>query len=167
MNLRRKTPLESKTPLKVKKQLKSKTPLRSRKPMAKKAKATYKPPNHKSFRIKADDLFMSRYRGLPCEVDGCGKKEGTVFHHIVNKARSKALRYDHMNGVVLCQGHHKTSNDMAPHSSNQMAVERFISWFKENCPRRHEYTQKNERINRKYTYKQAVENLKAGRDAWE
>lgn len=126
---------------------------------------SYKPPNHKSYRKIADDLFMSRYRGLPCEV--CGKTEGTCFHHVVSKARSKALRYDHRNGVVLCRAHHKMSNEMAPHSTNQMAVERFVEWFKTTFPDRHKWIKDNEFVERRYTYKQAVENLKAGRDAWE
>lgn len=123
-----------------------------------------KGPNDKYYRKKADELFMRQFRGRPCEV--CNKSEGTCGHHIVNKARSKALRYDKRNIVVLCQSHHKFSNDLAPHSSNQMAVERFINWFKEKHPDRHKWITENERTERRYTYKQAFENLKAGDLGW-
>jgi len=123
-----------------------------------------KSPNHKSYRAAADKLFMPQFRGLPCEV--CGKEEGTAFHHIVSKSRSKALRYDKRNGIILCQGHHTMSNSMAPHSTNQLAVERFIEWFKENHPSRYKWITENERVERRYTFKGAVENLKAGKEAW-
>jgi len=124
-----------------------------------------KPANHKSYRKKADEIFMSRYRGLPCEI--CGSTYQTVFHHICPKSRSKALRYDPQNGVILCPRHHTLGNDMAPHSTNSLAVNRFFEWFKKTHPARHKWIVKNERIQRKYSYRQAVENLKAGKMAWE
>ena len=58
-------------------------------------------------------------------------------------------------------------NTMAPHSSNQLAVERFIIWFKTFHPEQHQWAMANEHTKRRYTYKQAVENLKAGKQAWE
>ena len=121
--------------------------------------------NHKSYRKKADDLFMPQFRGEPCEV--CGKCEGTAGHHIVSKSRSKALRYDTRNIIIVCQSHHTMGNDLAPHSTNQLAVERFIEWFKETHPDRHQWITENERIDRRYTFKQAIENLKAGKNAWD
>lgn len=124
-----------------------------------------KPANHKSYRIKADNLFMPQFRGQPCEV--CAKVEGTCFHHIVSKSRSKALRYDKRNGIILCPAHHTMGNDLAPHSTNQCAVERFIDWFKNTHHERHAWIVENERIERRYSYKQAVENLKNGLEAWE
>ncbi len=123
------------------------------------------PANHKSYRVKADKIFMSRFHGLPCEI--CGSTYKTVFHHCVPKSRSRALRYDVKNGVVLCQNHHTFGNDMAPHSSNQLAVERFIEWFKFSKPEQYAWVVANEKIQRKYSYRQAVENLQAGRLAWE
>jgi hypothetical protein len=127
--------------------------------------AKSKPANHKSFRNKADSLFMEQFRGQPCEV--CKAIEGTCGHHIVPKSRSKALRYDLKNILVLCFKHHTMGNDLAPHSTNQLAVERFLEWFKDTKPEQHEWITENERIERRYSYKQAVENLKAGRNAWE
>lgn len=122
-------------------------------------------PNDSYFRKKADDIFMVQFRGQPCEV--CGETHKTVGHHVVGKRRSKALRYDKNNIIILCPSHHTMGNELAAHSSNQMAVDRFITWFKQNKPLQHKWCQINERLQRKYSYKQALENLKAGKDAWE
>jgi hypothetical protein len=132
---------------------------------------TNKPANHKSYRKAADDLFMPQWRGLPCEV--CGKEEGTVGHHFISKGRSKALRYERTNIVILCPGHHnhgavcEDGGVIGAHSLSNMDQERFIEWFKENCPGRYEWLKENEHIERRYTYRQAVENLKEGKEAWE
>lgn len=123
-----------------------------------------KPANHKSYRVKADELFMAPYRGQRCEV--CGTRYQTVFHHPVPTSRSRALRYDPRNGIILCQRHHCHGNDLAPHSTNSMAVDRFMVWFKTTHPERYRWIQENERIQRKYTYRQALENMRAGRMAW-
>jgi hypothetical protein len=93
--------------------------------------------------------------------------QGTCGHHVVSQARSKALRFDVRNIIVLCPAHHTMGNDLAPHASNQLAVERFVEWFKTTHPERHKWIVENERVERRYTYKDAVENLKAGRKAWE
>ena len=122
-------------------------------------------PNSPYWRKKADEIFMAPFRGQPCEV--CGTDQGTCFHHIVAKGRSKALRYDVRNGIVVCYAHHTMGNTMAPHATNQLAVERFIEWFKDTHPDRHAWVVENEYIIRRYTYQQAFENMKAGRQAWE
>lgn len=123
-----------------------------------------KSPNHTYYRNKADNLFMEPYRGQPCAV--CGTDHGTCAHHIVSKGRSKALRYDHRNIIVLCQAHHTMGTDMAPHATSQTAVERFLNWFKETFPFQYEWTKENEFIQRKYTYRQAGENMAKGVRAW-
>ena len=122
-------------------------------------------PNDKYYRIKCDEIFMSPYRGMPCEV--CGSTKGTVGHHNVSKARSKALRYDKRNITVLCQAHHTFGNDICPHSSNPMAVDRYFTWFTDNKWDQYVWLRDNEKIQRKYSYKQAHENLLVGREAWE
>lgn len=122
-------------------------------------------PNSKYYRTKADNLFMPQFRGRYCEV--CDKTEGTAGHHIVSKSRSKSLRFDTRNIIVVCPSHHTMGNDMAPHSTNQLAVERFLDWFRETHPERHAWIVENERIERRFTYKQAAENMAAGREAWE
>lgn len=122
-------------------------------------------PNSKYYRNKCDELFMSQFRGESCEV--CGAIEGTAGHHLIGKGRSKALRYDKNNIVVVCQKHHTLGNTMAPHSTNHLAVERFHNWFKATKPEQHSWIKENENIDRRYTYKQAAKNLLEGRLAWE
>jgi len=122
-------------------------------------------PNDKYYRNKADEIFMSQFRGKPCEV--CGSVKATVGHHNVSKARSKALRYDKRNITVLCQAHHTMGNDICPHSSNPMAVKRYFEWMLDNDSMKYQWLIKNEKIQRKYSYKDAWENLLAGREAWE
>ncbi len=124
-----------------------------------------KPANHKSYRTKADKIFMAQFHNRHCEI--CNSSYGVVGHHIIPKSRSRALRYDVRNIICLCPRHHTMGNDMAPHSSNQLAVGRFIEWFKLSKPEQYAWTVENEHIQRKYSYRQAVENLKAGRKAWE
>jgi hypothetical protein len=122
-----------------------------------------KPANHKSFRIKADEIFMKKYRGMPCEI--CGTMNRTVGHHNVPKSRSKALRYDPRNITVLCPTHHTMGNSVCAHSKNVFAVEQYLTWFKGNKSQ-YEYCKANQLTVRKYSYKQAWENLKEGREAW-
>jgi len=128
-------------------------------------KKKIKSANHKSFRNKADKLFMPQFHGQPCEV--CGTTINTCGHHCVSKSRSKALRYDHRNIIVLCPAHHTMGNDLAPHATNQLAVERFVKWFNETHPGRHAWLIENEYIQRRYSYKQACENMTNGLNAWE
>jgi hypothetical protein len=122
-------------------------------------------PNDRYYQNKAKELFMAQFRGEPCAV--CGDKNGTAGHHVVSQARSKALKFDKRNIIILCRSHHMHSNELAPHSSNQMAVTRFIEWFKSNHIEQYEWIKANERIERKFSYKQAWENLLVGREAWE
>jgi|FLOH01.1.fsa_nt_gi hypothetical protein len=127
-------------------------------------KSKTRSPNSAYYRNKADEIFMVQFRGLPCEV--CGTTNMTVGHHNVSKARSKALRYDKRNITALCQAHHTMGNDICPHSSNPMAVDRYFDWFRNNEDGKYYWLVENERIERKYSYRQALENLKNGRDAW-
>ena len=107
---------------------------------------------------------MSPYRGTPCEV--CGSTKGTVAHHNVSKARSKALRYDKRNITVLCPSHHSMGNDICAHSSNPMAVDRYFDWLRLNDYHKYHWIKMYEKEQRKYSYKDAVENLLVGREAW-
>lgn len=134
---------------------------KSKKPKPKKKRA----PNSAYYHTKAKDLFMPQFRGQPCGV--CKATEGTCGHHVVSQSRSKALKFDRRNIIVLCPSHHTMGNDMAPHASNQLAVERFIEWFKVNRAEQHKWLVGNERIQRRFTYKQAIENMTDGREAWD
>ena len=124
-----------------------------------------KPANHKSYRTKCDEIFMKPYRGLPCEI--CGSTKGTCFHHNIGKNISKALRFDPKCGTVLCPSHHKFSNEIAPHSTSVFAVGAYRDWFRENRPEQYKWLEENKYIERKYNYRDALENLKNGREAWE
>lgn len=121
--------------------------------------------NDSSYQNACKKIFMAQFREQPCAV--CGTRIGTAGHHIVSQARSKALKFDNRNIIVLCRGHHMTSNEMAPHSSNQMAVTRFVEWFKANHAEQYAWIEENEHIERNYNYRDALENLKNGRNAWE
>ena len=114
-------------------------------------------PNNTYWRNKADEAFMSQFRGLQCQV--CGKTEGTVFHHIVSKSRSKHLRYDRMNGVILCKSHHMTSNELAPHSTNSLALGRFIDWLRLAEPGKVAYCEKMEHVKTRKTFRDMYEEL--------
>lgn len=57
--------------------------------------------------------------------------------------------------------------DMAPHATSQTAVERYLEWFKQNKPDQYKWTKENEYIQRRYSYKQALENMREGKKAWE
>ena len=120
--------------------------------------------NCEYYRTKADGEFMPQFRGQPCAI--CGKTHATCGHHLIGKGRSKALRYDINNILVLCQEHHTFGMEMAPHSTNHMAVSRFHDWFKENKPDQYVWIEMHEHIQRKYSYKSAWENMKEGREAW-
>lgn len=113
---------------------------------------------------KCNDFFMSQFRGQPCAI--CGATDGTVGHHIIPKSRSKALRFDINNIIVLCPGHHTMGGDMAPHSMSQMVMERYIEWFKVNRTGQWLWAIENEHLQRRYTYKQAFINMSKGLDAW-
>jgi len=108
-------------------------------------------PNDKYWRNKADEKFMKPGRGLPCAV--CQKEDGTVYHHIIEKSRCRAMRYDLNNVIVLCQLHHCHSNEMAPHSKKSIAQHRWWAWFKKNKPGQYIYCKANEHKKMKYTYK--------------
>ena len=113
--------------------------------------------NSTSWRVKADKLFMSQGQGKPCAV--CKKTDGTVFHHIIEKSRSRALRYDLMNVLPLCPLHHCNSNEIAPHATKRVAVTRWWTWLIANHPEKYVYCKKNEYSQSRFTYKEMFEKL--------
>jgi hypothetical protein len=108
-------------------------------------------PNNKYWKKKCIDLFMAIGRGEPCAV--CGKMEGTVFHHIIPQGRSKHLQFDFMNVIPLCHLHHAMGNEMAAHSTNGFAVQKFIEWLEREHPEKVKYCKENERVKAFWTYK--------------
>jgi hypothetical protein len=84
------------------------------------------------WRKKAFELFMSQYRGLPCAV--CGTTDSTVGHHILEKRYCPRHVFTSQNIVVLCPSHHKWSRDLAAHSMNGLAIDRFFRWLEKAIP---------------------------------
>lgn len=70
--------------------------------------------------------------GEKCAV--CGSSYKPNAHHIESRIMFKGLRYDPMNGVLLCPTHHKFGKDSA-----HMAGCWFASWLKKNLPDRYDY----------------------------
>lgn len=70
--------------------------------------------------------------GEKCAV--CGSDSKPNAHHIESRVMFKGLRYDPMNGVLLCPTHHKFGKDSA-----HMAGCWFANWLKEHLPERYAY----------------------------
>lgn len=75
---------------------------------------------------KVDDLWSklvkvkAKYR---CEY--CGKTSYLNSHHIFSRTK-KSVRWNDLNGICLCAGHHTFSNDFSAH---QTPTE-FTEWVK-------------------------------------
>jgi len=77
---------------------------------------------------KLDDawsLLVKLRAGMKCEIPNCGK---TVLnsHHIYSRSK-KSTRWDPLNGICLCVGHHTFS---AKFSAHKTSVE-FTEWLYE------------------------------------
>ena len=70
--------------------------------------------------------------GEKCAV--CGSTNLPNAHHIESRIMFKGLRYDPMNGVLLCPTHHKFGQDSA-----HMAGCWFARWLANNLPERFDY----------------------------
>ncbi len=126
--------------------------------MAKKSLAERKKNKNSAYWVnKCKDIFMVQGRGQACEV--CGRTDGSVFHHIVSQSRSKLLRFDLMNVVVLCPEHHTMGNSLAPHSTNSLAVGRYIDWLRETNPDKVEYCEQREHEKCFKSYREIYEEL--------
>jgi len=87
----------------------------------------------RDFRNAADELFMIQFRGKACEV--CKVKydrmnyDRTCGHHIIPKSKSKLLRYEKRNIIVLCPNHHRFSSEISAHSFSSFAVANFNNFL--------------------------------------
>ena len=70
--------------------------------------------------------------GHKCAV--CGSDSSPNAHHLENRNTCRALRYDPMNGILLCPSHHKFGKDSA-HKGGIW----FSSWLLRNYPDRFAY----------------------------
>jgi len=109
--------------------------------MSKRKKKTLKDrkanPNGSYWQKKADEALMVQFRGKPCEVCqsyGITNTTGTCGHHVVPKKVSAYMRHVKRNIVIVCQGHHTGSNELAFHSTNILAVNAALEWLKECRP---------------------------------
>ena len=127
------------------------SPLRRKAPLRKKAKAK----TNSWYKRQVVEQFMSEFRGLPCII--CGSTLRTCGHHILAKGSHPAHIITPENIVVLCVFCHKFSNHMAPHSSNQFAVERFCQWMKENRAEQYAWCKAHEYDKMKHNWKEIYE----------
>lgn len=70
--------------------------------------------------------------GHKCAV--CGSESTPNAHHLENRNTCRALRYDPMNGVLLCPGHHKFGRNSA-HKGGIW----FAEWLRVHHPERYAY----------------------------
>ena len=124
------------------------------------------------WRNKCDELFLARYRGLPCEI--CGRTDGyddgrivpSCGHHLFHKKNCRKFRYDPRNMVVLDPAHHSQfAMDISPHSQvNELAVRRFFVWLKKTKPEQYEWFVNSEQeaykpFDKSWTYREMYEQL--------
>jgi len=65
--------------------------------------------------------------GNKCEIKACGKVRYLNSHHIFTR-RNKALRWNPINGVALCPGHHTLNSKFSAHATPIL----FHNWMVEN-----------------------------------
>lgn len=109
------------------------------------------------FKRKVVEAFMAQFRGKPCAV--CGTTDRTCGHHILAKGSHPSHIVSPENIVVLCQLHHRWSNDMSPHSTNQLAVERFCQWLKEHFTWQYDWCKTHEWDKIEHDWKELYETL--------
>jgi len=80
--------------------------------------------------------------GHKCAV--CGSGSTPNAHHLENRNTCRALRYDTMNGILLCPSHHKFGKDSA-HKGGLW----FADWLRRNHPGRLVYVlaHRNDEVN--------------------
>ena len=82
----------------------------------------------KSIDSKLDDawaLLVKLRAGNKCEY--CGKISPLNSHHVYSRSK-KSTRWDVINGVCLCVGHHTFSSSFSAHKTPT----EFTEWIKEN-----------------------------------
>ncbi len=97
--------------------------------------------------------------GHKCAV--CGNEHLPNAHHIENRNTSAALRYDPMNGILLCPSHHKFGKDSA-HKGGIW----FADWLQRNHKDRWDYVllhrSDNVNLNDRDTLAELEKRLKGG-----
>jgi len=119
----------------------------------KKKSSNYNSPDGGGWCRKCDDLFLSRYRRLPCEICGAqggwdGKqKASSCGHHLIFKGSCRKHRYEPKNIVVLCPKHHSHyEKHISPHSIvSTDAQAAFEKWVHDNKPFQYEWWMEHQR----------------------
>lgn len=89
----------------------------------------------KAIDVRLDDLWRVLIKlraGNRCEIERCGKTQYLNSHHVYSRA-NRSVRWDVINGICLCVGHHigvkfsahKTPNDFSEWSKKH----RGQKWF--------------------------------------
>ena len=136
------------------------TPLTRKTPLKRtriKRNATKKSKTQAYYKKKVVERFMAGYRGQKCAV--CGTTEYTCAHHLLAKGSHPAHIISPENIIVLCPSHHLFSNHLAPHSKNQLAVDRFNEYVRHCRPDQWEWAQEHEWDTIKRNWKEAWEEL--------
>lgn len=68
-------------------------------------------------------LLVKLKAGMKCEIDHC-KKTTLNSHHIYSRSK-KSTRWETMNGICLCVGHHTFSSKFSAHKTPL----EFIRWL--------------------------------------
>lgn len=82
----------------------------------------------KGIDVKLDDAWSKLVKlraGMKCEVPNCNKPV-LNSHHIYSRSK-KSTRWDVMNGICLCVGHHTFSSTFSAHKTPL----EFIRWLDE------------------------------------
>ena len=105
----------------------------------KKKSTNYATPDAGGWMHVADDLFLARFRGRPCEICGAknvfynGKTIRSMGHHLLSKELHRLYRYADDNVIVLCPKHHLGA-EMSPHSHDTAAQAAFFEWLQQLMP---------------------------------
>ena len=109
----------------------------------KKKSNDYSTPDSGGWMHRADELFLARYVGKPCEICSRTSSGGvsSCGHHLFHRKNCRRHRYEDKNIVVLCPQHHSEfAMDISPHSQvNELAVHRFFVWLKKTKPEQYQW----------------------------
>ena len=104
------------------------------------ARKPYKLPQKKALRTRADTLWSYAIRedwAWECAV--CGDTFNLQAHHLIEKSRCNALRYEMRNGICLCATHHTYDSVCSPHAGPigftlflQRNHPHIVEWVEEN-----------------------------------
>lgn len=88
-----------------------------------------KAPSKKQLKAKADTLMslFVRSRGY-CELQmskGCTPRSNLQHHHVVEKARCNALRYDHLNALCVCSACHQAWHHAGVIAAGDFFIKKF------------------------------------------